>query len=110
MVESILTGEYAEGDELPSVRSLSTKLGAYHATIRKAYDDLAADGVISKRTGQPAVVAAGARERLNSLERDRFFANELPSFQARMKLLGLDWDDLRERAELHDYIDDLFAD
>ena len=46
------------GDELPSTRVLSTRLGINPMTISKAYSFLERDGIVQRRPGLPLVVRA----------------------------------------------------
>jgi DNA-binding transcriptional regulator YhcF (GntR family) len=94
----ILSGEYADGDELPSVRHLATERQAHHGTIRKAYDSLASEGVVTKRHGLNACVAEGGGAKLRSALRKEFIQGELPALVATMELLGFDWNDLKTLA------------
>jgi DNA-binding LacI/PurR family transcriptional regulator len=59
----IADGELADGDRLPSVRSLAAQLGVNANTIRVAYAKLEADGLVETRHGVGTVVlpTAGAR-------------------------------------------------
>jgi len=56
----VSTGLLRPGDELPSTRALSTKLGINPMTISKAYSFLERDGVVQRRPGLPLVVKAVA--------------------------------------------------
>lgn len=58
IILGIASGQLAEGESLPSARSLASDLGVNFHTINKAYDILRSDGyiVMSRRT--TAVVAA----------------------------------------------------
>lgn len=101
MVTRILCGEFADGDELPSVRSMSRQMRAHHETIRKAYDSLAGLGVVVKYPRQAACVAEGASEKLRQVELAAFKTEELPAIAERMRLLGLDPDGLKVLLDSH---------
>jgi GntR family transcriptional regulator len=52
----IASGLLASGDELPSTRVLSSRLGVNPMTISKAYSYLEKEGVVERRPGRPLVV------------------------------------------------------
>ena len=56
--EQIMSGALSPGDELPSVRELSTSLGVNLHTVHRAYQKLRDEGVIQLRLGRRAKVAA----------------------------------------------------
>jgi DNA-binding transcriptional regulator YhcF (GntR family) len=56
--EQIMSGELSPGEELPSVRELSTSLGINLHTVHRAYQKLRDEGVIQLRLGRRAKVAA----------------------------------------------------
>lgn len=94
LATSILSGEYPEGTDLPSVRGLVKRLGAHHSTVTRAYNSLAVEGVIEKRAGAPPVVAQGGVAKLQKLERAAFASIELPKLLAAMAMLNLSWADI----------------
>lgn len=60
---AIAAGELAEGDALPSVRSLATTLRVNPATVVQAYRELEREGVVDVRQGAGTFVAALSTER-----------------------------------------------
>ena len=101
IADSILAGEYSDGDPLPSVRAFAADQQANPLTVAKAYQGFQDEGLIIVRRGVGMFVAQGARARLRESERTRFVAEEWPQIRARMKRLGLEASELldRERAE-----------
>lgn len=95
----ILRGDYAAGDQLPSVRALAADQGANPLTVAKAYQSFQDDGYVEVRRGVGMFVLPGAAERLRTAERDNFLANQWPRVRAYIALLGLDADELLERSE-----------
>jgi len=65
----VASGLLNSGDELPSTRSLSTRLGLNPMTVSKAYGLLEREGVLDRRPGRPLVV--------RSLETDKMQAQKL---------------------------------
>lgn len=51
------TGRIKAGEELPSTRALSLRLGVNPMTISKAYGILEEEGVVVRRPGLPLIVA-----------------------------------------------------
>ncbi|MEG0375112.1 MAG: GntR family transcriptional regulator [Raoultibacter sp.] len=64
MKNIILTGELAEGQQLPSIRSLATDLRISVITTKRAYADLEAQGFIETVQGKGSFVAGGNLELL----------------------------------------------
>ena len=56
----ILLGLLREGDQLPSVRALSSELSINPNTIQKAYGELDAKGILCSVPGRGCFVAEGA--------------------------------------------------
>ena len=87
---SILAGEYAEGEQLPSVRAFAAEHGANPLTVAKAYQTLQDEGFVAVRRGVGMFVAEGASERLRLQEREIFLTRTWPNVQAQINRLGLD--------------------
>ncbi len=52
----VLSGEYSNGRQLPSVRELSAELKINYNTVRKVYNDLTKDGFIATERGRGTFV------------------------------------------------------
>ena len=63
LAEQIRVGRLRSGDKLPSVRELAPRLVVSLITVRKAYEDLEADGLIVRRQGQGSFVAENVSDR-----------------------------------------------
>ena len=59
---AILSGELAEGEQLPSIRALANSLRVSAITTKRAYADLEADGFIETVQGKGSFVAGGNAE------------------------------------------------
>jgi GntR family transcriptional regulator len=90
----ILEGNYAEGDQLPSVRVFASDHGANPLTVAKAYQALQDDGYVTVRRGVGMFVADGAIARLRVSERETFLSKVWPRMMAHIERLGIDVDDL----------------
>ena len=58
----ILSGELAEGEQLPRIRALANSLRVSAITTKRAYADLEADGFIETVQGKGSFVAGGNAE------------------------------------------------
>jgi GntR family transcriptional regulator len=94
----ILEGRVRDGDPLPSVRSLAAEHGANPLTVAKAYQTFQDEGLVLVRRGVGMFVAAGAADRLRSAERDEFLNHRWPVIAAQIRRLGLDIEELLDRA------------
>ena len=94
----ILDGSVRDRDPLPSVRSLAAEYGANPLTVAKAYQTFQEEGLIVVRRGVGMFVAAGAAAKLLEAERRDFLDNRWPGIAAHMRRLGLEVEDLVERA------------
>jgi GntR family transcriptional regulator len=94
----ILDGVVADGDPLPSVRSLAADFGANPLTVAKAYQGFQEEGLVIVRRGVGMFVATGAAERLRAAERRDFLENRWPEIVTHMRRLDLDVEDMLERA------------
>ena len=91
---SILDGEFADGDLLPSVRAFAAAQGANPLTVAKAYQSFQDDGIVVVKRGVGMFVADGATRRLRQAERERFLETIWPPVAAQMRRLGIRVDDL----------------
>ena len=55
----IASGTLSEGDQLPSIRELATRLAVNPATVVKAYSELQNEGIIEMKQGKGAFVSMG---------------------------------------------------
>jgi GntR family transcriptional regulator len=99
IVAMILDGLLAEGDPLPSVRTVAADSRINPLTVLKAYQQLADDGLVEKRRGLGTFINAGARELLLGSERARFLAEQWPAIHATIQRLGLTPSELLAAAE-----------
>ncbi len=89
VVAMILDGLLAEGDPLPSVRTVATETRVNPLTVLKAYDLLVDERLVEKRRGIGMFINVGARDLLLQAERQRFLADQWPEIQATIQRLGL---------------------
>lgn len=97
IANAMLSGQYRDGDPLPSVRALAAEEQANPLTVAKAYQGFQDEGLVVVKRGVGLFVASGARARLKESERERFLNEEWPEVRERMDRLGIDPAALLER-------------
>jgi len=93
-VAMILDGTLAEGEALPSVRTVASEFQLNPITVSKSYQTLVDEGLVEKKRGLGMFVCTGARKQLVSSERDKFIREEWPAALKRIEQLGLNVEDL----------------
>ena len=68
-------------------------------TVLKGYQELVDEGLVEKKRGRGMFVTEGARKQLLLDERQKFLEKEWPLVAATIARLGLDAEDLLNRAE-----------
>ena len=80
-------GILKEGEQLPSVRSLSIELSVNPKTIQKAYGELDAKGIIGSVPGKGCYVMPGARDILQGIAKKRL--SEITAIASELLLCGI---------------------
>lgn len=93
-VAMILDGTLAEGEPLPSVRTVASEFHLNPITVSKSYQALVDEGLVEKRRGLGMFVCEGARKSLVETERAKFLNEEWPATLSRIQQLGLSIEDL----------------
>lgn len=93
----IITGKYAEGDQLPSVRAFAAQTGTNPLTVAKAYQTLQDDGHVLVKRGVGMFVAPGAVEALRVQERETFLTKIWPRMRNLIDRLDIDIAELMDR-------------
>ena len=86
----IAAGAVRDGDELPSRRVLSARLGVNPNTIQKAFRALEEDGLVTSRAGAKSEISL-APERAEAIRR-RLLEEEAAALARALKQMGLDRD------------------
>jgi GntR family transcriptional regulator len=94
VVAMILDGVLAEGDPLPSVRTVAAEYRVNPLTVLKSYQQLVDEGLVESRRGRGMFVNPGARALLLQGERKKFLSDEWPAIRATIQRLGLNADEL----------------
>ena len=97
-IAMILDGTLAEGEALPSVRTVASEFQLNPITVSKSYQALVDDGLVEKRRGLGMFVRDGARKSLVASERAKFLTEEWPAMLSRIEQLGLSVEDLLKKA------------
>ena len=101
-IAMIIEGTLAEGEPLPSVRTVAAEFQLNPITVSKSYQALVDDGLVEKRRGLGMFVREGAREQLLRTEKEKFLREEWPATLARISQLGLDLDELPRGTQEND--------
>jgi GntR family transcriptional regulator len=94
VIGMMLDGLLKAGDALPSVRQIAAEYQLNPITVSKAYQELVDEQLVEKRRGIGMYVTEGASEKLLASERERFLREEWPAMLERIRLLGLNVDQL----------------
>jgi GntR family transcriptional regulator len=89
-IAMILDGTMAEGDTLPSVRTVASDFQLNPITVSKSYQTLVDEGLVEKRRALGLFVCEGAKQQLVESERQKFISEEWPAMVNRIRQLGLD--------------------
>ncbi|MGJ9419628.1 GntR family transcriptional regulator [Massilia sp. CMS3.1] len=94
VIDMMLDGILKAGDALPSVRQIAAEYQLNPITVSKAYQELVDEHLVEKRRGIGMYVTEGASEKLLASERERFLREEWPAMVERIRLLGLNVEQL----------------
>ncbi len=94
--EQILTGAWASGGKVPSVRELALDMAVNTHTVLKAYEQLQDDEIIAPRRGMGYYSADDAPARILEIRKRDFYANTLLALRHRLDLLGISPEELLE--------------
>jgi GntR family transcriptional regulator len=62
ITKSLIAGEWAPGEAIPSEMELAARFGVSQGTVRKAIDELAAENIVVRRQGKGTYVATHAED------------------------------------------------
>ena len=95
--QKVAVGDWAPGDEIPSIRQLAMDLLVSVITIKRAYLELEREGVIVTQQGKGSIVAQnpGLAPRLYNQE----FSEHLEKVAQLGELLGLSSDEIARRTK-----------
>ncbi len=85
----LVSGEFAPGDRLPTVRQLAIDLAVHHNTVAQAYRVLAEEGWLELRRHRGAKVIVRRAQRANAASQQNF-SRRLRELAARAVAEGVD--------------------
>lgn len=97
--DDIISGKYAPGERIPSVRELAVYLGVNANTAVRAYENLSAQDIIQTRRGLGFFVTEDAKDRIMQARRLRFMDDTLPEVFRQMQMLDIPVETLEEKWE-----------
>ena len=97
--EQILLERWKEGDRILSVRELGVDLQVNPNTVMRAYDFLQSNEIIFNKRGVGYFVEKQAKNKIIEYRRKQFLELELPVIFKNMKLLGMNFDELKSKYE-----------
>ncbi len=95
--EKILTRQWLEGDKLPSVRELAVSIEVNPNTVTRSYAFLQERGIIQNKRGIGYFVSEHAYDDTLSFMKSRFIRNDLPLLFKAIKMISMDFDEIKER-------------
>ncbi|MFZ5482320.1 MAG: GntR family transcriptional regulator [Myxococcota bacterium] len=98
IADQIRAGRLAPGSALPSVRQLAADLLVSVITVKKAYEDLEAAGLVVSQQGRGTFVADGAGPAARAQLTEQI-VGELRALARRARALGIDDATLRRALE-----------
>lgn len=93
-IEQVLSGAWAEGERIPSVRQLAGEVGVNPNTVMNAYDYLKSLEIIETQRGKGFFVAESGRNAAIRLRRQAFLEEELPRLKKNLELLQIEAEEL----------------
>ena len=95
----IISGEIADGEVLPSVRTMSADLRISALTVKKAYDRLEDEGFVTTVHGKGTFVNTADRQ-MAAEARRKAVEDDFAAAVQRAKAAGLDDDEIRAALEI----------
>lgn len=87
--DNIISGAWAEGERMLSVREFGVQLAVNPATVLRAYDELSAKEEIEQRRGIGYFVHVGAAAVIKEHRKETFLSDTLPKVWRQMQSLGI---------------------
>ena len=97
--ELVLLDKWPEKERIPSIRDLAISMEVNPNTVMRTYGYLQENEIIYNRRGIGYFVCEKAKERTQKIKRQEFISKDLPQFVSKMKLLGIQYDELQSLFE-----------
>ncbi len=89
MYDRILSGEWSDGQRIPSIRDMAIMLEVNPNTVTRTYAMLQEEGTLENQRGIGYFTSADAHNQVLERKRKAFLRTELPAFFATIGRLGL---------------------
>ncbi len=99
VTEKVVSGEFAAGEKIPSVRELAAQMGVNPNTVLRTYSELQAMNIIENQRGIGYFVNPGAQKIILKGKKEEFFHKVLPEFLKQAALLGVTADELKKHLD-----------
>ncbi|GGZ31188.1 GntR family transcriptional regulator [Echinicola pacifica] len=93
--DQILQEKFAPGDRIPSVRELAEEMEVNRNTVMRTYSTLQDQKILDNKRGIGFFVAENAPTQIHQRQKAAFIENELPQLIHRVKVLNLNYQDLK---------------
>jgi len=97
--ENILTGKWAAGQKILSVRDLAVELEVNPNTVMRSYEFLQGLEVVYNKRGLGLFVAEDGFEKVKSYKKQNFVQQNLPEFFKNIYLLGISMEEIKQQYE-----------
>ncbi len=94
--ENIIEKKWRAGEKIPSIRELAIQFEVNPNTAMRTFNYLQDKGIIFNKRGLGYYVTDKGYEKTVELKKELFLKEELPALFRNMKLLGLNFKDLKE--------------
>jgi len=95
--DHILTGKWAAGDKMISIRELAIKLQVNPNTIFRTFEYLQQQDVIFNKRGIGFFVDETAPKKIREMRRKRFFEQDLPEFINKIRMLEINLEEVMKK-------------
>ena len=99
--EKILSGEWKEGDRIPSVRELAIEVEVNPNTVMRTFTYLQEKGIISNQRGVGFFVADDGYKQTKNYMSKHFIKTDLKYVFKMMDLLGISFNELKDLYNNH---------
>lgn len=101
LCDRILSGQYREGERLPSVREYAATMQVNPNTMMRTYEYLSGQNLITNRRGIGFFVQSGAAAKVKEMRVHDLLDNEIYDIFDQLKLLGVTPEELKQKYEQH---------
>ena len=92
--DNILQNKWQKEQKIPSVREVAVQLEVNPNTVMRTYGLLQDQGIIYNKRGIGYFVSEDGYTKTQTMKKDQFFNEELPTLFKTMEMLGIDMEEL----------------